>query len=108
MSSYNLGNLEEMILLIVAVMNDEAYGVSITDEYNQQTGNDISLSAVHTVLRRLEAKGFIESEMGGATQDRGGRRKRLYKVTKYGFKTLEAIQESRMRLWNRIPKLGLG
>lgn len=99
----HLGNLEEMVLLVVAVMHNEAYGVSITKEYNEQTGQSISLSAVHTVLRRLENKGFIESEMGSATSERGGRRKRLYKVTRFGLKTLEEIQQSRVNLWKRIP-----
>ncbi|WP_020530093.1 PadR family transcriptional regulator [Flexithrix dorotheae] len=103
-----LGNLEEMILLVVAIMNDQAYGVSITDEYNQQSGNNISLSAVHTVLRRLEKKGLIKSDMGGATQDRGGRRKRLYKITSYGYSTLKEVQQHRERMWQQIPKISFG
>jgi len=100
---HHLGSLEEMILLVVAVMHNEAYGVSITKEYNEQAGQSISLSAVHTVLRRLEQKGFISSEMGAATAERGGRRKRLYTITRYGLTTLESIQESRASLWKRIP-----
>ncbi|MEL7005040.1 MAG: PadR family transcriptional regulator, partial [Bacteroidota bacterium] len=67
--------------------------------------NRISISAVHTVLKRLEGKGFIESEMGGATQERGGRRKRIFKVTSLGRNTLESIQENRMKLWSMMPKL---
>jgi len=105
---YQLGNLEEMILLVVAMMHDEAYGVSITEAYNKQTNNSISLSAVHTVLRRLEKKGFIESDLGGATQDRGGRRKRLYKITKFGYRTLQELQESRNKIWTQIPKISFG
>ncbi|UZR98676.1 PadR family transcriptional regulator [Chondrinema litorale] len=109
----HLGNLEEMVLLVVAMMHEEArhenaYGVSITDEYNKQANSDISLSAVHTVLRRLEKKGFIESYMGGATQDRGGRRKRLYKITRYGYNTLQEMQENRQRIWQQIPKISFG
>ncbi len=103
-----IGNLEEMILLVVAMMHEEAYGVSITEAYNKQTKSDISLSAVHTVLRRLEKKGFIESDLGGATKDRGGRRKRLYKITKYGYQTLKEMQESRHKIWQQIPKISFG
>ncbi|MEM1135074.1 MAG: PadR family transcriptional regulator [Bacteroidota bacterium] len=105
---YHLGNLEEMILLVVAIMQDESYGISITDEYNKQSGSKISLSAVHTVLRRLEKKGFIESYMGGATQDRGGRRKRIYKITRYGYHTLQEVKQKREQMWQQVPKISFG
>lgn len=101
----NLGNLEETILLIVAVMSEEAYGYTVSEEYVKNMGNRISISAVHTVLKRLEKKGLIKSEMGGATAERGGRRKRIFKVTKTGMDTLEFIQNNRMKLWNMMPKL---
>ena len=104
---YRLGNLEEMILLTLMLISDEAYGVSIRDEYVKQSKHNISLSAVHTVLRRLEKKGFIESDLGGATTDRGGRRKRLYKITRYGYSAVAAIQEERTRIWNMIPNIEL-
>ncbi len=101
----NLGNLEETVLLIVAVMSEEAYGYTVSEEYVKNMGNRISISAVHTVLKRLEKKGLIKSEMGGATAERGGRRKRIFKVTKTGMDTLEFIQNNRMKLWNMMPKL---
>ena len=104
----SLGNLEEMILLVLMQMKDEAYGVSIHETYVSQTNHTITLSAVHTVLRRLEKKGFITSEMGGATADRGGRRKRLYTVTRFGYRTASALQAQRTRLWKFIPKLDFG
>lgn len=98
----NLGTLEEMVLLVVMMMCDEAYGVSIHAQYMAQTQHKLSLSAVHTVLRRLEKKGFITSEMGGATADRGGRRKRLYSVTSYGVRSVEILQARRQQLWAQI------
>lgn len=101
----NLGNLEETVLLIVAVMPEEAYGYTVSEVYFQNMGSRISISAIHTVLKRLEKKGLIYSEMGGATAERGGRRKRIFKVTKVGMKTLETLQENRMKLWNMMPKL---
>jgi len=101
----NLGNLEETILLIVAVMPDEAYGYTVSEAYKQYMMNRISISAVHTVLKRLEKKGLIVSKMGGATAERGGRRKRIFEVTKVGLSTLEQIQSNRMKLWDMMPKL---
>ena len=105
---YRLGNLEETVLLILLLMKDEAYGVSVRDVYVDQTGHDLSLSAIHTVLRRLEKKKLIKSSLGGATQDRGGRRKRLYQVTRLGYQAAHGIQEERTRLWNMIPRFDIG
>ncbi|HAA21427.1 MAG TPA: PadR family transcriptional regulator [Cytophagales bacterium] len=99
----NIGTLEEMVLLVVAIVHEEAYGLRITEEYNEQMGQNISLSAVHTVLRRLEKKGLLESYMGGATAERGGRRKRLFRLTQAGNATIRELQEQRMRLWNQLP-----
>ena len=93
-----------MILLVVASIETTAYGVTVTDEYNRVSDSNISLSAVHTVLRRLEKKGFINSVMGGASAERGGRRKRLYQITKLGFEILEEIQLNRQKMWARVPR----
>lgn len=101
----SLGSLEEIILLIALSMEKEAYGVSVAEKYKQLTGRKISIPAIHTVLKRLEKKGFLSSKMGGATPERGGRKKRLYEVTKYGYKTLIELRSTRNQLWNIIPKL---
>lgn len=101
----NLGNLEETILLIVAVMPNEVYGYTVSEAYKEYMSNRISISAVHTVLKRLEKKGLIASKMGGATAERGGRRKRIFEITKVGLSTLEQLQSNRMKLWNMMPKL---
>lgn len=103
--SQSLGNLEETVLLIVAVRQEEAYGYTVSEAYHAHMGNRISISAVHTVLKRLEKKGLIISKMGGATAERGGRRKRIFEVTKIGLSTLEQIQANRMKLWDLMPKL---
>ena len=100
-----MGNLEEMILLMVILAGEEAYGITVREAYVEQYEQEISLSAIHTVLRRLEQKGFTTSEMGGASPERGGRRKRIYKVTPYGYHTLTRLREQRARIWNLIPKL---
>ncbi len=98
-----LGEFEEIVLLAVCVLHEDAYGVSITDEINIRTGRPAHLSAVHTALYRLEEKGLVSSELGGATQARGGRRKRLFRVTAAGKTALREARELRNQFWNRIP-----
>ncbi len=95
------------MLLLVAVLQGQAYGYVLSEEYNKYFGNRISISAVHTVLKRLEDKGLIQSEMGGATTERGGRRKRIFKVTPMGTSTLEDLQAKRMKLWGMLSQSGL-
>ena len=102
--SYQLGNLEETVLLI-ALYLDAVYGVSVAEEYKKQTGHDISIPAIHTVLRRLEDKGLLKSRMGEASPERGGRRKRLYEATSYGLTIIREIKKDRVRLWSKIPAL---
>ncbi|MEM6631842.1 MAG: helix-turn-helix transcriptional regulator [Bacteroidota bacterium] len=108
MSSHkSLGNLEEVLLLLVAIMNKgEIYGFSIKLEYEKQMGKSLSMPAIHTVLKRLEQKGFLRSELGVATQKRGGKRKRLYQITKYGYRAISEIQENRTRLWGQVGEIG--
>lgn len=98
-----IGELEEVILLVVVMLQHEAYGVAITQEIAQQLNRKISVSAVHATLHRLEDKGYVSSFMGGATAERGGRRKRYFKATMAGIRILQEIQEVRARLWSQIP-----
>ena len=104
MSRIYLGELEELVLLMVALLNDEAYGVTITKELEKQTSREISISAAHSVLHRLEEKGFVKSKMGGASDERGGRRKRLFKISAYGRQTLEDLQNTRNTIWSLMTK----
>jgi DNA-binding PadR family transcriptional regulator len=101
-----LGNLEEAVLLITLYL-DEVYGVSVAEEYKKQSGNDISIPAIHTVLRRLEDKGLLKSKMGESSPERGGRRKRLYEATRFGLQIIRDIKTQRIRLWSKIPQLEL-
>ena len=103
MKASNLGEFEEIVLLAMCVLNNEAYGVSITDEINAQVKRPVHLSAVHTALYRLEEKEFVVSHLGGATNERGGRRKRLYKVTAAGQRALLEAHNLRQQFWVRIP-----
>lgn len=95
-----LGEFEEIVLLIVSALNENAYGVTITHELIEQTGRDVRLNQVHSALQRLEEKGMVRSKMGGATAERGGRRKRMFSPTALGRRVLADIQEVRQRLWD--------
>lgn len=105
MKRLHLGEFEEIVLLLVAVHYEDAYGLAIANSIEEKLNRKVTLSSVHTALYRLEEKGFLESEVGGATSERGGRRKRLFKITSLGKEALEASRESRNMLWNMIPKI---
>ncbi|WP_080057651.1 PadR family transcriptional regulator [Spirosoma aerolatum] len=105
MSRTYLGEFEELVLLTVAILNGSAYGLNIADELKQRTHRSINLSGVHVALYRLEDKGFVKSELGGATAARGGRRKRLFSITAYGKQTLDELRQVRNDLWEAIPNL---
>lgn len=98
-----LGQLEETVLLIVLILDGEGYGVSISEAYRQHTEREISIPAIHTVLKRLERKGFVRSRLGEATPTRGGRPKRYFTATAYGIKVVQALRTMRESLWSSIP-----
>jgi PadR family transcriptional regulator, regulatory protein PadR len=102
-----LGEFEELVLLTVAVLEGDAYGVTIAAELKQRTNRIANLSGVHVALYRLEEKGFVRSELGGATASRGGRRKRLFTITAAGKQTLDEIRQVRNELWSSIPNPSL-
>ena len=98
-----LGEFEELILLTVGSLGAQAYGVVVLREIKTQTERSANISAVHTALRRLEEKGFLKSNMGGATSERGGRRKRYFNLTHGGYAALDGIRNLRNEMWDRIP-----
>ncbi|OEK06475.1 PadR family transcriptional regulator [Roseivirga misakiensis] len=100
-----LGEFEEIVLLTIGVLQDDAYGVAIKLEIEARTSRTPSIGALHSALSRLEDKGFIASKEGGATQARGGRRKRFYTITAAGKSTLVKANRLRNELFNLIPNL---
>ena len=105
MENKGLGEFEELVLLAVCIMAGDAYGISVKKEVEKHSGRSILLGAVHITLYRLQDKGFLRSEMGGNTEKRGDRRKRLFKITAAGMKQLRASQDVRQRMWKLIPQL---
>lgn len=100
-----LGEFEELVLLTVGILFDDAYGLAIADELEKQTGRNIMISSVHKALVRLEDKGYLKSHMGGGTETRGGRDKRLYTLTRTGTSVLNQSREMRNTMWEQIPKI---
>ena len=105
MSKEYLGEFEELLLTMVGILQEEAYGNTIVNEIKSRVGRKVNLSAVHVTLYRLEDKGFLRSRMGGATNARGGRRKRIFQVTNAGLEMLKTMKEARQDLWKLIPQL---
>ena len=99
------GELEELVLLTVGSLINEAYAVVILEEIKSNTNRKMDVTAIHSVLRRLEKKGFVSSEMGGASSERGGRRKRFFTLTKAGRAVLDQSMELRYSLYKKLPKL---
>src|SRR5438034_6052298 len=81
-----LGNFELMVMLALIRLGDNAYGVPISEELEKRTGRDVAIGSVYAALERLEDKGFVASELGEATPERGGRAKRYFHVTGRGLK----------------------
>lgn len=108
MSVKNIGEFEELVLLAVCILDGRGYGISVKKEVEKHSGRSILLGAVHITLYRLQDKGLLKSEMGGSSEQRGDRRKRLFKITKKGMDQLRASQEVRQKMWGLIPQLNAG
>ena len=107
MKGTHLGEFQEIVLLVILSLNDNAYGVTIKQEIMEKVNRGISRGALHTALTRLEEKGFISSEQGESNEDRGGRPKRYYTVTNRGVEALHGAKQLRDQLWSQIPRLKL-
>lgn len=105
MRGTNLGEFEEVVLLSVAILDEHAYGNSIKNEIKKRLGRNPSIGALHASLGRLEDKGFLESREGETTPERGGRRKRYYKVTRTGVKAMQRVKNIRDGMWESVPEV---
>ncbi len=100
-----LGEFEELILTMVLILEEDAYGNTIVKAIKEHQGREVNLSSVHITLYRLEEKGYLQSHMGGATNSRGGRKKRFFKITNAGRVLLQEMKDARTKLWNLAPQL---
>lgn len=110
MKKTKLGEFEELVLLTVIVLQEEAYGVEIKKELESRLKNTLSVGSIQSALKRMEDKGYLTSEFGAATPKRGGKRKRIYSATQEAHHVLEEIKTIRAGLWAAFPKsfLNLG
>ena len=107
MKKYQLGEFEEIVILTIAVLYKEAYGVAIKKEIETRLKRNVSMGALHTALGRLEDKGYIKSSEGEATEERAGRPKKYFQITALGRKAMEYTKDTRNQLWQAIPKVAL-
>jgi PadR family transcriptional regulator, regulatory protein PadR len=105
MKKYQLGEFEEVVMLTVGILHEDAYGVSIKKEIETRLKRKVSVGALQTALKRLEDKGYLKSREGETTQDRAGRPKRYYNITAFGKKAMEYTRTTRNDLWQAIPKV---
>ena len=105
MKGTNLGEFEELVLLTVGILYDNAYSVAIQKELNKQTGRKVTLSSVHAAVYRLEEKGLLNSRMGEMTSERGGKRKRIFTISQSGKVALDKANDIRNRLRDQIPTI---
>lgn len=107
MKKYQLGEFEEIVLLTVGVLYDEAYGVAIKKEIESRLDRKVSVGAMQSALRRMEGKGYLNSKEGESNVNRGGKPKRYFAITAYGKKALEYSRDVRTDLWEAIPEIAL-
>jgi DNA-binding PadR family transcriptional regulator len=104
MKKYQLGEFEEVVILTIGILNNEAYSVSIKEEIESRLSRTESMGALHTALKRLEDKGYLKSYPGEATEERAGRPKRYFEITAMGKKAMQYAKDTRDELWRAIPK----
>jgi DNA-binding PadR family transcriptional regulator len=101
----HLGKFEQIVLLAVLRLGDDAYGVPIRTEIEQRTGRSLTVGALYRTLDRLEGKGYVSSTFGDPTPERGGRSKRYFKVRPLGVRTLRASREALAAMWEGLEPL---
>src|SRR5438132_9922772 len=100
-----LGNFELMVMLALIRLGDNAYGVPISEELEKRTGRDVAIGSVYAALERLEDKGFVTSELGEPTAERGGRAKKYFHLTARGLKEVRETQRLMVKLWHGLPEV---
>jgi DNA-binding PadR family transcriptional regulator len=108
MKGTQLGEFEELVLLAIAFLYDEAYSVAVVENLSNRLDRPVVLGVVHRTMQRLEEKGLVQSRFGESTAERGGRRKRLFTVTPAGERALTEARRIRNELWAGIPQAAFG
>jgi PadR family transcriptional regulator PadR len=101
-----LSSFELLVMLALIRLGDDAYGVPISREIEERSGRIVSLTTIYAALERLEGKGFVTSEMGEPTSERGGRAKRYFTITPKGIREVRDVKVTLMNMWKGLPNLG--
>ena len=104
----SLSNFELMTLLALIRLGDNAYGVPISKEIEKHSGRNVSVASVYVVLERLESRGFVLSELGDPTPERGGRAKRYFRITAKGTREVRDTRRVLVELWQGLPGIEPG
>src|SRR3954469_22100519 len=107
MTHQGLGEFEQMVLLAIAHLRNEAYGIPVVEEIERRTGRSVARAAVYVTLRRLEEKGFVSSWMGDPTPERGGKARRYVKLEPAGAKALREARRVAERMWSGLDPASL-
>jgi DNA-binding PadR family transcriptional regulator len=100
-----LTDFELMILLAILRVGPDAYGVPISQEIERTGGRSVMLPAVYAALERLEKSGMVASRIGAPTPQRGGRGKRIFRVTPRGVRAVKEMQKALVALWSGVAQL---
>ncbi len=95
----SLGDVEHFVLIALLHLDGESYSVPIMNEIAQRTGRTVAKAAIYIALRRLEEKGLVASRVGDATAERGGRAKRMFKLTATGRRQLREARDAFLQMW---------
>ena len=101
----HLGDFEQIVLLAILRLGDDAYGVPIREDIERRTRRALSVGALYRTLDRLEEKGYVSSSFSDPTPERGGRSKRYFKVRPLGLRTLRASREALTAMWEGLDPL---
>jgi DNA-binding PadR family transcriptional regulator len=107
-TGHHLSDFELIAMLVLLRLGEDAYGVPIAREIEEQTKREVKLGSVYATLERLQEKGFVVSELGEPTPERGGRAKRYFRVTRQGMRKVRETRLTLIRLWQGVPELKAG
>ena len=99
------GEFEMVVMLTLYHLEEDAYGMTIRLEIEERTGRPVSIGAVYTTLRRLQAKGLVSSRLGAPSPSRGGRAKKYFALEPGGQQALQRSREMFARLWDGVADL---
>jgi DNA-binding PadR family transcriptional regulator len=99
------GEFEQMVLLAILQLGDEAFALAVIRELDRRAARPVSRGALYKTLERLEEKGFVEWEVEEATPGRGGHPRRLFRVTSSGIAALKVARDALLRLWEGLEKV---